>query len=311
MFPLCLSAFLTLLGNSWHSHSLSLLPPPSILLSSCAYFPRPFLSLSVSLSQYYPLMVWLFWRRGSCADRWPALDGIFAANSYNVSAFEENGSTELESYVKSTFTYNKGGVWHGVMPPDELYCSNSDPFCTLNLYMLADQATITPMLADKNAVGLILAQGNEGYYRQDADEALFLYLSRNGGVTWDRLMEGSFQFTMASHGSLFLAAENDRANNTLFYSWNQGAAFDGCIFADENVFVEVRACTLTSLSLSDASLPGVRAICRPLPLSFLTLALPFFAKSYALSLLCSLLTHTHSLRMSVSKYAHCRARACV
>lgn len=168
----------------------------------------------------------------------PVLDGIFAANAYNVSAFEEGGSTELESFVKSTFTYNKGGIWHGVIPPDDLFCPTDDPFCTLNLFMMADRATVTPMMADENAVGLILAQGNEGYYRQDPTESLFLYLSRNGGVTWDRILEGSYEYAMASHGSLFVAAENSRANNTLFYSWNQGVEFDGCIFSSENVFIE-------------------------------------------------------------------------
>mmetsp|Transcript_13141 Transcript_13141/g.52445 ORF Transcript_13141/g.52445 Transcript_13141/m.52445 type:complete len:860 (+) Transcript_13141:44-2623(+) len=168
----------------------------------------------------------------------PSLDGIFAANSYNVSAFETNGSVDLESYVKSTFTYNKGGIWHGVMPPDELFCPAEDPFCTLNLFMMADKATITPMMGDKNAVGLILAQGNEGYYRQAPEDSLYLYLSRNGGVSWDRILEGSYEFAMAAHGSLFVAAEKHNANNTLLYSWSQGAAFDGCIFSDENVFID-------------------------------------------------------------------------
>eukprot|EP00012_Vannella_robusta_P008723 CAMPEP_0206193024 /NCGR_PEP_ID=MMETSP0166-20121206/6318_1 /ASSEMBLY_ACC=CAM_ASM_000260 /TAXON_ID=95228 /ORGANISM="Vannella robusta, Strain DIVA3 518/3/11/1/6" /LENGTH=616 /DNA_ID=CAMNT_0053609653 /DNA_START=729 /DNA_END=2579 /DNA_ORIENTATION=- len=167
-----------------------------------------------------------------------SLPGTFFSNGFSDSAFA-SASNDIEDYIQSAISFNKGGTWEPLPGPQET-CSVNDN-CYLHLFSGADRNTppdVQHIYSSEDAVGLIVATGNEGQYRQPLEQSN-TYFTRSGGYSWYPIAAGRNVISTAAHGSIMLMVPiNDTGTNFLNYSWNQGISWGTCAFADDKVTVE-------------------------------------------------------------------------
>uniref|UniRef100_A0A7S4I8T8 VPS10 domain-containing protein n=1 Tax=Vannella robusta TaxID=1487602 RepID=A0A7S4I8T8_9EUKA len=159
-------------------------------------------------------------------------NGIFIANQYNISLLMGDSPVN-EQYVTSVISRNKGGSWSPLPVPANSLCSS--PSCSLHLSGPVDGAEI---LTSREIPGLLLASGNEGTVRLTRDDNVNLYLSRNSGVTWERVQEGPRVFNWGNYGSLFVSTTAASETSSVEFSWDQGKSWDSCEYYSEPMEVE-------------------------------------------------------------------------
>ena len=94
------------------------------------------------------------------------------------------------------------------------------------------------ILTSREIPGLLLASGNEGTVRLTRDDNVNLYLSRNSGVTWERVQEGPRVFNWGNYGSLFVSTTAASETSSVEFSWDQGKSWDSCEYYSEPMEVE-------------------------------------------------------------------------
>ena len=77
-----------------------------------------------------------------------------------------------------------------------------------------------------------------------------LYISRDGGVTWEETLAGSWGVNLADHGGLMVAARDyhhDEESTELMYTCNEGYSWQSFNFTDVcvNTNVYVLQCIFT------------------------------------------------------------------
>lgn len=187
-------------------------------------------------------------------DKIYGLEGIYIANVYDkdvVSSLDQKSSTNSgkktkketqESIEKRTvITFDKGGVWRQLAAPErdslgkKTRCDDDD--CSLHLHSLSS-TQFPPVYSSDNAVGIVLGVGNVGSYLSLREDELNTYLSRDGGLTWTEVRKGSHIYEIGDHGALIVMAENMKATDTVFYTWNEGMTWESLKFADKPIEVE-------------------------------------------------------------------------
>lgn len=88
--------------------------------------------------------------------------------------------------------------------------------------------TYSPLSQD-SAPGIILAHGSIGSTLSVNPD---LYVSRDGGVTWEQTLVGSWGVTVADHGGLMVAAKDYHQDYSteLMYSCSEGDIWTGFSF---------------------------------------------------------------------------------
>ena len=91
--------------------------------------------------------------------------------------------------------------------------------------------------AQASAPGLILAHGNTGSTLNVGSPDL--YISRDGGVTWSRTLQGSWGVTVADHGGLLVAAKDyhQTPSTELRYSCDEGLTWRTFTFSTTGMTV--------------------------------------------------------------------------
>lgn len=169
--------------------------------------------------------------RGADFQRIKSLDATYISNGYPNEDVEDGEN--MENYIQSAITFNKGGSWSLLTPPVDSVCQK--PNCSLHLFSYVDSESI---YSKDNAVGIILATGNEGEYRAPlSDPNTALYLSRNGGFTWDKLKTGHYFYSTSNHASLIVLIPK-ALTNEFHYTWDQGSSWSTCLFTDDPVEVD-------------------------------------------------------------------------
>ena len=122
------------------------------------------------------------------------------------------------------------------------------------------------------SVGVVLGTGNEGTYRKPVGEEANLYLSRNGGYSFDMVRSGIWDYSSAAHSSLLLISSWEEELNSISFSlfislslrylfsnnrkirfsWDQGENWSDCVYVDP---------TLSALSgYSNVTLDAIRSV---------------------------------------------------
>jgi len=194
------------------------------------------------------------------------LEGIFMANfvphesvtsSYEEAAslIEEDSMGQADAGSESqlsapkkvvraqtSITFNKGADWYHLDPPtkdcngEPIICEplNGQP-CRLHLHGIAS-GRFGPFYSDERAPGLIIANGNIGHYI-DSHRAN-TYLSRDGGLTWIEVMKGSHIYEVGDQGGLIVMASDSELTDVLYFSWDEGATWDGVKMSSQPFLVE-------------------------------------------------------------------------
>ena len=97
--------------------------------------------------------------------------------------------------------------------------------CSLhfNIYNRLGDAYHAPPYSSENAVGIIMAVGNEGQrLKKNRGDKKNTYLSRNGGTKFQQIAKVPLIYEFGDHGGLLVAAANTEATTQIRYSWNEG-----------------------------------------------------------------------------------------
>lgn len=184
-----------------------------------------------------------------------SLEGIYLANYYDkefttkeLQRFKSvnkkvasNTNPPERSYIKTVVTFDKGGEWKSLAPPEKdsegkrVVCEDSD--CSLHLHLLTFER-FAPAYSTQSAVGLLLGTGNVGYSLSHSADEINTYLSRDGGLNWIEIMKGSNIYEIGDHGALIVMADDQNPTDTLYYSWNEGLTWESLKFSSTKVKVE-------------------------------------------------------------------------
>jgi hypothetical protein len=184
-----------------------------------------------------------------------SLEGIYLANFYDkefttkeLQSFKAvnkkvatNTNPPERSYIKSVITFDKGGEWKTLTPPEKdsegkrVVCSDEE--CSLHLHLLTYER-FAPAYSAESAVGLLLGTGNVGYSLSHSADEINTYLSRDGGLTWFEVRKGSNIYEIGDHGGLIVMADDQTPTDTLYYSWNEGLTWEALKFSSTKVKVD-------------------------------------------------------------------------
>lgn len=192
---------------------------------------------------------------GTCEfDKVYGLEGIYIANVYDKDmpgsldqkatpgSGKKPKKETLDSVEKRTvITFDKGGIWRQLAAPErdslgkKIRCDDED--CALHLHSLSS-SQFAPIYSSDNAVGIVLGVGNVGASLSLREDELNTYFSRDGGLTWSEVRKGSHIYEIGDHGALIVMAENMKATDTVFYSWNEGMTWESLKITEKPIEVE-------------------------------------------------------------------------
>lgn len=70
----------------------------------------------------------------------------------------------------------------------------------------------------------------------DAQKALFL--SRDGGLTWNTVRLGCHIYEIGDHGALIVIAKKNTPTNYIEFTWDEGRTWDRLVISDRDLFIE-------------------------------------------------------------------------
>ena len=148
------------------------------------------------------------------------INGTWIANTY------VRASPNVRNAPKRTvISFNNGGSWELVTPPD--YYKNGTPvncqppLCSLHFHMDTTSYSRLGVYSLDTAPGIILAHGTIGGQLSINPD---LFISRDGGNTWNQTLEGSWGVSVLDQGGLMVAARDYHQNPSteLMYSCDEG-----------------------------------------------------------------------------------------
>jgi len=160
-----------------------------------------------------------------------------------------NRSQEPELKRKSYITFNRGGKWQSLAPPDrtskgrKIHCTLKNG-CSLHLHSLTSERYPFPY-AVSNSAGIIVGIGNIGKYLQYDNNRINTYISRDGGLTWFEVIKGPHIVEMGDHGGLILLAPLYKETDYILYTWNYGETWEAIQLPKkiqvDNIVIEPRS----------------------------------------------------------------------
>ena len=149
------------------------------------------------------------------------INGTMIANTY-VRASPSVRNAPLRTVIST----NNGGRWDLITPPSHYKNSTQvncqPPSCSLHFHMGTTEYARLGVYSLASAPGIIVAHGTIGGQLADYPD---LYLSRDGGNTWNETLEGSWGVVVVDQGGLMVAVEDYHRTNPsreLKYSCNEG-----------------------------------------------------------------------------------------
>lgn len=156
------------------------------------------------------------------------LEGVFLATEH----ISQSKNASSGSH-RTVITFNKGSGWKYLPAPtvdaggqavDCQLINNCSLSLHLNEVPLATSAPIQSPLPAIYAPGMILATGSMGTTLQLDANLCSVFLSSNGGSTWDMILQGPHYYTFANRGSIIVAISYSDPT-TLKWSFDYGKTF--------------------------------------------------------------------------------------
>jgi len=156
------------------------------------------------------------------------LDGVQIANVYLL---DQEPAPTTDSIVASVISYDNGGQWQTIEGPSGA-CADQAKHCHIHLQGRSNGFDLE---SSPNAIGLVVGTGNTGDILDD--DALNTYISRDAGLTWNQIAQGTKVYQFSDHGGLLLLAEDEWPTNSVLYSWDKGQTFTNCSFGSKNALI--------------------------------------------------------------------------
>lgn len=122
--------------------------------------------------------------------------------------------------TRTYVSFDMGAIWQPLKAPEKGISGDVLPGCEAgasNSCLLHLSRWETSF----SAPGLILASGNTGVRLSENPDHQSLFLSRDAGISWKQVLEGSHEFSLLGHGDM-LAAVPRKAPGSLIYSTDNG-----------------------------------------------------------------------------------------
>lgn len=161
-----------------------------------------------------------------------------------------SAARQRQARATTAISFNKGAQWFYLSPPEKDSLGNdivcqpdaSGQPCRLHLHGLA-QDEYGPFYSDERAPGLILGTGSVGHYVHQHMGGVNTFLSRDGGFSWYEVFKGSHVYEFGDHGGLIVMADDTAPTQYLYFSWDEGATWEGVMmttlpFLVENIVIE-------------------------------------------------------------------------
>ena len=195
--------------------------------------------------------------QGRCDfEKMAGIEGVYVSNEMaNAAEISERaaaseGRPELNGdkdapkpLLRSKISFDKGGRWHNLRPPThtnrgtEFGCNPADdPQCSLHVHGITD--AWGPLYSSKNAIGLVMATGNVGRQLSTKEDEVHTFFSRDAGLTWHMVREGSHIYEYGDHGAVIVIADDRRAAKEIYYSWDEAFTWNELRIADEPFEIE-------------------------------------------------------------------------
>lgn len=149
----------------------------------------------------------------------------------------------IQNNIKTFITYDYGKTWKYMRASDEeLHSCFGDDICSLHLFI--HRFTTAPLLSQKNSPGVIVANGNLGRNLNTNSLDRQVYMSRDGGYSWEQVGSKAHTHGTTDGGSIVVMAK--LKSPVLRYSLNGGKEWVKEIMTRENatiaaIFTEPKA----------------------------------------------------------------------
>jgi len=162
----------------------------------------------------------------------------------SVNRIEDSvAASEVQDNVRTYITHNKGAKWELLNSPKvtskgkAIDCYTEDD-CSLHLEIYSHQGELAPVYSVESAVGIVLGTGNLGKRLTENSSSKNLYISRDGGLNWKSVKQGTYIYEIGDHGAIIVAAQKDSPVRQIEFSWDEGKTWETLQIADEDVIVE-------------------------------------------------------------------------
>lgn len=160
-------------------------------------------------------------------EKMQGIEGVAVIN--RVANPNDNGSGKAKK-LKTYITHNDGAGWDLLdrpvkVPEGAKWCKGNKDKCSLHLHGYTERKDPRDTYSSGSAVGLMMGTGNVGEYlgsKKDADT----FLTRDAGLTWDRVAEGNWMWEYGDQGSIIVIVKEDEKTDYVLYSLDEGANWE-------------------------------------------------------------------------------------
>eukprot|EP00906_Rhabdomonas_costata_P004611 RCo006780 len=178
------------------------------------------------------------------------LSGVYIANT--IPDFESStgcqtcsyGDCEQKCSYKTRISYDKGHTWQPVpVPREDTVCfGRSSAKCSLHLHGFSSLGPAHDSIkSHTRSPGVILAAGNTGRrLNLEDDGEVDLFLSRDGGESFQRILPGKWIYGFSDHGGLIVVAPTT-PTSWIKYTLDEGNTWNTMEFTsgpDDKVLVK-------------------------------------------------------------------------
>ncbi|KAJ3264049.1 vacuolar protein sorting/targeting protein PEP1 [Chytriomyces hyalinus] len=176
-------------------------------------------------------------------EKMKGVPGVLLANQLQ-NPKEISGGNKV---VKSLISFDDGSTWQKLKAPEK--DSNGDPVtcqsdCALNIYLKIAGSTghfggegKASVLTSAHAAGFMVAVGSIGS-SLDAYKESNMYLTKDAGRSWTEIRKDAHKWAIGDHGAMIVMVDDERATDTLVYSWNYGQSWATFKFSEKPIRVD-------------------------------------------------------------------------
>ncbi|XP_060586327.1 sortilin-like [Ruditapes philippinarum] len=137
--------------------------------------------------------------------------------------------------IHTMITYDQGGKWQKIPRPVGVPCKDESKGCYLQIhgmYSLKRGINANLPISEKTATGLILVHAHVAESLQKTEPDVFI--SRDGGYTWNLSLPGAHHYQILDHGGLLVAvSKSDPSPKVLRFSLDEGRCWHDYKFTDQ------------------------------------------------------------------------------
>ncbi|KAG5518984.1 hypothetical protein PMAC_002515 [Pneumocystis sp. 'macacae'] len=152
--------------------------------------------------------------------------------------------------IKTLVTYNDGGEWVYLTPPDKdsngnKYCTGKLEMCSLNLHGYTERIDFRNTFSSDKVPGLDFAVGNVGEYLDNYLNSN-TFMTKNGGITWKEVQKGPYMWKFGDQGSILLLTKDKYFSDHFYYSLDMGDTWQIVYFPSKESFLVYDVTTVYS-----------------------------------------------------------------